>query len=330
MRTIRRLAVIVAILPLGLHAQAGQVVGPNGVSTLGNPTGWNPNVQAGATAQVTTTRPRLGFGGFGSGSLELSVTGAVAQNGQYPDWGFWYRYAGGTAENTLATSASFGNLASMSTLSFDWFRSFTPGWDAPVGSISDANGRPIPPADWTYKTPVLRLQLRERRAGNADVLSELVWEGYYNSTAGQYTPIDTWVTETAMQADNFWYLRPVGGSAGNGLNAACLEPMSFWQGGIVSNNQAGLFGQNGCLNGATVDVIGIAVGVGSQWPLPYHGFVDNVRMGFGQDGLALDANFDFVPGTVVPEPSTYALMAAGLLALGVVARRRRNRTRTVD
>ena len=66
MRTIRRLAVIVAILPLGLHAQAGQVVGPNGVSTLGNPTGWNPNVQAGATAQVTTTRPRLGFGGFGS------------------------------------------------------------------------------------------------------------------------------------------------------------------------------------------------------------------------------------------------------------------------
>jgi hypothetical protein len=29
------------------------------------------------------------------------------------------------------------------------------------------------------------------------------------------------------------------------------------------------------------------------------------------------------PGTVVPEPSTYALLATGLLALAVAARRRR-------
>jgi hypothetical protein len=66
--------------------------------------------------------------------------------------------------------------------------------------------------------------------------------------------------------------------------------------------------------------------VGSQWPLPYHGFVDNVRMGFDdQQGLALDANFDFVPTSTVPEPSTYALMAAGLLALGAVARQRRRK-----
>ncbi|MEQ1690976.1 MAG: PEP-CTERM sorting domain-containing protein [Gemmatimonas sp.] len=330
MRTVRRLAAIAAILPLSLQAQAGQVVGPGGTSQLGNPTGWIPSVQGGAAIGVTTNNPRLGWAGYGSGSLEMSVTGVVnPANGQYPDWGFWYRYAGGTAQNTINSGASFGNLASLSAMSFDWYRSFIPGWDtpSPVGVAS-----PVPPIDWVYKTPVLRLQLREQRAGQADVLSELVWEGYYNSTAGQHTPTNTWVSETNMQSDNFWYLRPpvVGGSASYSLNAACDQQMSFWQGGILSNNTAGLFGSTGCLFGASVDVIGIAVGVGSQWPLPYHGFVDNVQLGFtGQNGLALDANFDFVPSSTVPEPSTYALMAAGLLALGIVARRRTS-SNTID
>ena len=39
------------------------------------------------------------------------------------------------------------------------------------------------------------------------------------------------------------------------------------------------------------------------------------------DNLVLSASVS--PGTTVPEPSTYALMAAGLAALGAVSRRRR-------
>ena len=306
MRTVRSLAAIAAILPLSLQAQAGQVVGINGTSTLGNTTNWNPDIQAGAFAQVTTTRARVGFGGYGSGSLELNATGAIAPNGQYPDWGFYYRYAN--------TPGGFGTLASLSHLSFDWYRESVAGWNTTTPSL-----------DWSYKTPVMRLVIQDKN----DAISELIWEGYYNRGGGEAlngsaTPVDQWVTTNNMQNGNFWFNRPPTVSTADNIfvGANCENNLfTFWQGGIPGTALQQLLGQGGCLETAEAKIIGIAVGVGSQWPLPYHGFVDNVRMGFGPNQtLALNANFDFV--STVPEPSTYALMGAGLLALGFVARRR--------
>lgn len=89
MRTIRRLAVLALLSPLSLQAQAGQVVGPGGSSTVGNPTGWQPDAQFGATAEVTRTNPcgtaalgvwtnnacSGGYAGVGAGSLEMHLAG---------------------------------------------------------------------------------------------------------------------------------------------------------------------------------------------------------------------------------------------------------------
>jgi hypothetical protein len=331
-------------LPMALSAQ-GQVVGPagagevltvapNGVSA--DPTQWHVSRQGGAFADVTTNRPcglaasgaacGDGFAGVGTGSLELKVSGVQNTAGEYPEWAFWHLYAGGAD----ASGSSFGNLRDLTSLSFDWFRyEADNSWlaEPPTGVE-----QPIPPADWRWKTPVLRIQLMEHY-GDQMVRSELVWEGYYNQASiamhgapNGYTPVNQWVQQDGIQGDAFWYVRPpgVGGIAGYSVNSTCGSSMSFWSGGITSSDVTGLFGSSGCFFTADrVEVIGIALGVGSQWPLPYHGFVDNLRMGFGAQGtLAVDTNWDV---TAVPEPSSLALLAVGFGALGLAARRRRLR-----
>ncbi len=318
------LAATLATLPVAVHAQTGQVVGPNGTAVLGNTTAWISSEIAGGSAQVTANAPRTGFADVGAGSLELSVTGNGDTQSGYHDWGFFYRYAGGSAAATINGAQRFGNLQEMTSMSFDWYRSFVPGWDA----VPPAGAQPINPVDWTYKTPVVRLQLVETR-GDQSIQSELVWEGYYNQSkigAGG-TPVGSWVSQADMQSDNFWYVRPSAGAGGSQTlfdSATCLfGQQTFWSAEQGNTAISQLFGTNGCMFGANVSVIGIAVGVGSQWPVAWHGFADNVRMGFNGQ-LALDANFDFVsPSVVVPEPGTFGLLGLGLAVLGAAARRRR-------
>ena len=333
--------VLMALLPAAGFAQgggAGQVVGPsctysgapgcrgtiNGASygqDVTSPSGsqrdWWADRQ-GAFAEVTKTNPRAGYGGYNSGSLELRVQGQTASPGS-DEWGFWYRFAGGASyENAL--SSSYGTLKDLSSLSFDWFRQGD-------GSSLSTN----PSEDWPFKTPVLRLRLLEEVNGQ-QFQSELVWEGWYNRATefnNNPTPLNTWVTSDNMQTDKFWYARPPGQGVDPVVSSggSCgLIGQSGWSGGISAFTLAEFTGgEVPCINGNT-KITGIAVGIGSRWPLPYVGFVDNVRMGFTTDGQyrqAVDVNFDFVPTSTVPEPSTWALMGAGLVALGVAARRRK-------
>ncbi|MEN9509480.1 MAG: hypothetical protein RLZZ621_2043 [Gemmatimonadota bacterium] len=333
------MAAVLAMTAAPLTAQTspvpttgGQVVGVNGISTLGNTTNWSPKILGPATAQVTTTYPcgtqptantacSGGYGNVGTGSLELGVTGnpwgPVAD--QYGEWAFYrYRPEGG-----------IGSLSALTNLSFDWYRAYVPGWDAAVGSIDNTDPtQPIPPLDWRYKTPVFQIELAEERNG-VTYRSMLVWEGYYNQSRltgeGNTTPIDTWVRQEALQRDNFWYVRldPNPDAVGiYGKGSGCSESMSFWEGTAQGNGIQMLQQAGGCLSGVNAYITGIGVGVGSQWPLEWRGAVDNIRVGMN-GAEYLNTNFDFVPQSAVPEPSTYALMGAGLLAMAAMARRRR-------
>lgn len=307
----------------------GQVVGYNGISTLGNTTDWSAKILEGGYAQVTTTygcgtqlAPNAacsgGWGNVGTGSLELGVSGVPLANGEYGDWAFYrYRPEGG-----------IGSLSALTNLSFDWFREGITGWNDPTGQAGGTTDQPINPADWAYKTPVFQIELSEERDGQT-FRSMLVWEGFYNTSRltgeGNTTPVDTWVRQEYLQRDNFWYVRldPNPDAAGiYGTTSGCSNSMSFWEGTAQGSGIQMLQKDGGCLAGVNAYITGIGVGVGSQWPLEWRGAVDNVRVGMNGSEY-LNANFDFVPQSAVPEPSTYALMGAGLLAMAVMARRRR-------
>jgi hypothetical protein len=275
--------VIMALVLITSTASA-QVVSQNNL--VQRDLGWYTNIQGNGNATVTGANPRYGFGDVGSGSLQMRTTGKME------DWVFAYRYA----------DTNWGMLSEITSLSFDWFRSSTPNWDADITKDG------IQLYDWKYKSPAFRLFLGDN--------TEIVWESYFNRPINNdVSYIDTWQTSEMING-NFWYRD----GAGYSLNTtACFtNEMPVWGGNVQAITISDILDCYG-----DKEVVGVGVGLGSQWPYEYKGFVDNVKV--AREGVeVLNTNFDRLPeATVVPEPSTYAMMIVGLVGIGMVARRKR-------
>jgi hypothetical protein len=180
-------------------------------------------------------------------------------------------------------------LSTLQSMSYDYFRS----------SSSTVAGHLVP-------------ALCDHDAQGTSTAS-LVFEPVYNGQNAATT--DAWTNELIGGSTNLWLSQ-----VGCGIQTVYDITLSTWQSATGSAAKCGDFNFNG-----DATVYGFSTGVGSGWAGTFDGAVDNVSFQTSGMRQARTFNFEVAGQSVVPEPSTYLLMAAGLGFVGVAARRRKTR-----
>ncbi|MEO8937945.1 MAG: PEP-CTERM sorting domain-containing protein [Burkholderiaceae bacterium] len=189
------------------------------------------------------------------------------------------------------STGALGALSAFSGMSYDWLRD----------SISTNDVRQM---------PALRVLIDAD--GNIATTGDrggLVFERVYNEGAdSSAAPTNLWTTET-IGANSFVWNFGLGLTTGADINGSGYgydETLAQWK--TLFPNAV---------------VIGFSSGIGSGWNGSFDGAVDNIAWTIG--GVTTTNNFETVGAAAVPEPETLSLLAAAMIGLALVARRRRSR-----
>ncbi|MCX7553797.1 hypothetical protein OS175_07900 [Marinicella sp. S1101] len=226
------------------------------------PNGWEAvNVRDDAMVMQSNNQPL-----FGDGSL-LFATDTVTNGQDKADFQLLWQQSASVIDFPGRT------LGNISDLNYAWYR------DAASTTIA-------------HFTPVFRLTFYDDNNTPTDLTDDvsgvLVWEGVYN---GYSDPVeDSWEL-VDMMADNFWaFVSFNGQNTGTGVIQNYNVSLDDW----INQSPQGQPGDPQINLSADTLIIGVNVGVGSGWGNSFLGYVDAVRVGFGEEDDTL-FNFEVCP-----------------------------------
>ena len=246
--------------------------------SFGHPNWVYNNTRGGGSVGIRTNYPRNGNGSVYFNSPRNTGKADIEYFADPVNAG------GNYVPNPLNPASNLGNLADLTSLSYEWYRD---------------GGSTVP----GFLHPVLRLGILRLNSDNTVAVGYLTFERVYNGFSGP-APTDTWVFDDIITGNyKLWATASLGFGDPNVNINNVLKTIPDW---IAAASAVG----------AQLFVVSVNAGIGSGWNGQFTGAVDNITFGFG--GSSNTYNFE-----VVPEPASLTAIGFGLASLLTLRRRKR-------